>query len=523
MRSVVEASDKHAATKSPSDPTGETALCEPGPRGVAAALSHRSPREPLRSTLKQRGKSVQSSPAQCGGHLDVSEVRPWSPSLLPHGAVSAAQPSPSALQAVLAFGGLPVHLAPFESQESPVTVQVLRSAREEVREAFRLCRAEGGVPARQARNLLMASLTDERRPVVLFSGGVDSSLMAALLKKAGRDDTLLVHLSFGESDPDTAAARQIAKVLDLELLVQESNGSGTSCLEAPGTVYPVPFGDISTPPTFELMQAAADAVGGNQCVVIDGTGADGAFGLSSKMTSFERLGQWRHQWLRLPSSAYRAGLWRTKGRLEYGGRIARRIASLPPPAALIAQNSLFGVLYDGNQLGALSADAVHDAAAVVGTEAVAQGVFMDLSLTCARIFAQKTLGPARLHGLEVAYPFLDSGLASLGIAASTVAPEPVAKRWMKELLETFVPRELVYRQKSGFIDPSMSMFGSDEFRTSLQASLATDGVASGLLKPKTVQRIVSGRSLGDLPHGHRNFLWSLAFTDRWYRTATRQA
>jgi asparagine synthetase B (glutamine-hydrolysing) len=450
-----------------------------------------------------------------GANLD----RPWSPRSLPQPPPTLARPSIQAIQSVLLFGGLPSHLGPFREEGSPTRANGAIAAEAEVSRDRDLCVAAGVFPKQEARRRLERALAAyDKRPVVLFSGGVDSSLIAALLRASGRDDTRLVHLSFGQNDPETDAARQIASVLDLELIELRSTGSGTACLNQPGSTYPVPFGDISTAPTFELMEGVAQIVGTTPSVVIDGTGADGAFGLGAKIRSFERVARLPAMTTRLPSRAYTAGIWRVGGSLEYRSRVARRIAELPVPLAIVAQNALFDHWYATPDLPQLTRESLRSAELIGGKDPVARAVFMDLSLTCARIFAQKTLGPARAHGLDVVYPFLDSGLASLGIAGSAYAGDSAPKAWMKELLSTFIPPELVHREKSGFIDPSMSMFSSDEFRGALRDATDRHGVAAELLHTKVWSRWLGRQTIATLPHGHKNLLWALAFTDRWYRT-----
>ena len=174
-----------------------------------------------------------------------------------------------------------------------------------------------------------------KRPLVLFSGGVDSALLASRLVALGRTDTLLVHYSFGERDPETAAAKAVAQDIGLALNIVSQSKAGLHVLENPGQLYPVPFGDISTAPTNELCRALPRFASPSEAVVIDGTGADGAFGLGAKVLALERL-------LRLPSifrkglsKAYIAGGWRQHGIREY--RLGKRgVADAHRPHSAIA-------------------------------------------------------------------------------------------------------------------------------------------------------------------------------------------
>jgi hypothetical protein len=195
---------------------------------------------------------------------------------------------------------------------------------------------------------------------------------------------------------------------------------------------------------------------------------------------------------------------------------------LSPQSAAIAQNALFGVLYQAPDLKSIDA-AWSEAMGAAGVTSLAERVVVsDLAITCAAIYAQKTYGPLRAAGFEVSYPFLSRDLASLGVVHTNAHPDAEAKGWMKEQLSRHIDHRLIYRPKSGFIDPARSLFDHQGFREALAAALGEDGVAGVLINTKRVQTLLRrNESLAGLPHGHLNILWTLAFVDRWYRTVAR--
>jgi hypothetical protein len=188
-------------------------------------------------------------------------------------------------------------------------------------------------------------------------------------------------------------------------------------------------------------------------------------------------------------------------------------------AGAVAQNSLFDILYEAPDLPRMLSTWHADLAAA-GVRGDTQAlVAVDLSVTCARIFAQKSAGPLQAAGFDVGYPFLSEALAPLGIAHTALHPDAGAKTWMKEELARHISPELVHRTKSGFIDPARELFDAPAFREALAAALSSDGVARDFLRHAEIHRLLSRReSLSWLPHGHQNLLWVLAFADRWYRT-----
>jgi asparagine synthetase B (glutamine-hydrolysing) len=183
------------------------------------------------------------------------------------------------------------------------------------------------------------------RPLVLFSGGVDSALIASRVKRLQVPGALYVHFSFGDAHEETVAAREIARRLEIDLEIVVPSGSGLKCLEDTSAWYPTPFADQSTVVTHELCDALPSLVPPGQTVVLDGTGADGAFGLAPKTRQLERA-------LRIPGwgrtalgQLYGNAGWRLRGPVEYRLRALRRVGELHPASAVVAQNSLFHTLY----------------------------------------------------------------------------------------------------------------------------------------------------------------------------------
>jgi hypothetical protein len=93
---------------------------------------------------------------------------------------------------------------------------------------------------------------------------------------------------------------------------------------------------------------------------------------------------------------------------------------------------------------------------------------------------------------------------------------------MKAELAREIGPELVYRTKAGFIDPQQALFRDARFIDAVHDALDSGSVLGELLRKKSIQKLLARRDISSLPHGHSNLLWSLAFTDRWYRTASSQ-
>ena len=93
-------------------------------------------------------------------------------------------------------------------------------------------------------------------PVILFSGGVDSALLASRAVALGWTGTTLVNYCLGKNDAESEFAEQMASHLGLEFVRIDDDGSlDPKSLEAVASKYPSPFGDYSVLPTNRLTSA----------------------------------------------------------------------------------------------------------------------------------------------------------------------------------------------------------------------------------------------------------------------------
>lgn len=369
--------------------------------------------------------------------------------------------------------------------------------------------------------ILDRQIAEVERPAVLFSGGVDSGLIAARFAAAGRRDALLINYGFGEKDPESTLAEEMAARLGLRFeRVLDNSDDLTSSLDRPGAVYPLPFGDHSTVPTAALARAVIDRYGGAGLTLLDGTGADGGFGMSGKVRSWGRL-QHIPRLLRLAAASLYVlgGCWTRTGAAEHRLRVLRRAATMPLLSAVVAQNPLAGMLYDARY----AADVDRLLAEWIGGWPLANRgqriVAADLAMTCANIFVQKARPVFAARQFEVRYPFLSPEFVGLGVRSVNDQPHDEPKAALKLALSRSVPADMVYRPKSGFVDPFSAVFRSHrflEFLTeagSLAAPLA--GLVSGKYLRRAAELLASGRKL---PPQTLNCLWAIVFLDRWLRT-----
>ena len=428
-----------------------------------------------------------------------------------------------AVYSVLKLGAIVPPLSPFHGIVR-VAPELTRSdaAGTEVRYGD----ARGAGPDEQmtiVRGLLDEILTRRigncREPVIMFSGGVDSGLLASRVKALGYDGALLVNYSFGSNDAESALAERMAGKIGLRFLRVEATASKTSVLDAPGKTYEMPFGDDSVAPTAELAYAVCSALGSSRTVIIDGTGADGGFGMHARLTASRIKAAFVPSAVkRVAAAAYDAGLWSRKGVIERFTKRLRGSDGTSPVCSFIAQNPLDGVIYGAGARARVEA-LLDRWMRTVGPDFRRAATAADLALVCANIFAQKARPIFESHGHEPVFPFLEPAMVELMLGAGLDWRMSTAKAPLKALLCESVPAEMVFRPKSGFVDPRAEVFHDPTFIGYL-AAVAEDSSPIGcVLHRRRLGKLLTLLQANQaLPPQTEHFVWAVVFADRWYRT-----
>jgi asparagine synthetase B (glutamine-hydrolysing) len=362
-----------------------------------------------------------------------------------------------------------------------------------------------------------------RSTVLYFSGGVDSGLLASLLARHGRTDVQL--LQYVQDDEERLHAQQMASFLGLECqCIPHDDRIVPAVLDRIGRDYSFPFCDFSTIPTNVLVHASLSSAASSHTVV-EGTGADGAFGIAVSYPQWNRVYASPASIRKLAGGAYRwSRLWKHKSMLERFARFLRKSTSLPLAHAVMAQNALDGIAYfTPAEIRASLRDAISNNLEVLGRgqDPMQQVSLLDLVWVCAGRMAAKSFDPLRRHGIRAIYPFLEAPMVYL----SSVLPwrekcaDGVEKSILKSLLAQHVPPALVYRRKRGFSPPYRRILASPAVQEFINyTTLAHDNPLLDYLNvplvEKMVQRVRRGKSLSV---GAYDFLWILSFMSGWMR------
>jgi asparagine synthase (glutamine-hydrolysing) len=362
--------------------------------------------------------------------------------------------------------------------------------------------------------------------VVLFSGGVDSSLMAVRLRALGRRDVRLVNYAFSKDDPEGQHAIRVAKALGMpcDQLVHDP-AEVPAMVARIGREYSFPFADFSSVPTNLLVQAVT-GLAAHGSAVIEGTGADAAFGMWSKHHNWSRACDLPRIVRVVLGVAYKTlGLWKGSGalRLEQISRVCRRAMQMPMRHAVMAQNALDGIAY---VIPAPTRAKIEDAidASIErlseGLDPITRLSFLDLVQVCAGQFAAKSFDPLCGHGFVPVYPFLEPEVlrASLALPWETKCTGGEDKALLKSMLCRHLPRELIYRRKSGFRPPMGELLSCEAFQGLIDEALSKNSPLEPVLRVPTCRKIADRARRGrPLAFQAQYFLWLLVFLSSWIR------
>jgi len=341
----------------------------------------------------------------------------------------------------------------------------------------------------------ISDLEDE--PVgVLLSGGLDSSLVAAMLVKAGVRVRAYT-LDFGPSSlPEWPYAAQVAQALDIPLVkVEASPRRIREALSATVRALDLPFGDGVTVPLYLLNQAASQEVG----IIFNGEGGDQLFA------------GWTNKPL-IAASIYQSD--HPEGRETFAQQYLRTFHRLWGHEVRVFQPALLSEIQALNPQ-----DWLYPAL----EPTAAQGLLHRLRRATLMLKGAQNIHPRATHlalaqGLKVRSPFCDPDLAqwTFGLAGSLCLKGACEKYILKRAVESWLPAEIVWRSKRGMGVPLTSWCLNEWWRDLGQwlnpGVLAAQGNWQSDLALVTalgdLSGTIQGRRIGEI-------LWLLVMWQQW--------
>jgi asparagine synthase (glutamine-hydrolysing) len=440
-----------------------------------------------------------------------------------------------ALHAFLAFNSIP----------APLTIY--RAARKLRPGHLLLCSAAGGVsvqryarpapaPRQAVRTQPAQDLAAELRerldesvrahlladvPVGVFlSGGVDSSVLAALAARASTEPVSTFSIGFRErSFNELDLAREVAERYGTDHHELVVTPDIAELLPQLVSAYDEPYADSSAVPTFLVSQLAAAHVK----VVLSGEGGDEMFG-GYETYAADQLASWvgpaaaRLAPLveRLPSSSERVSL-------DYRAKRFARAAALPPLERHHGWREIFSAEQREQLLLSEWSDPQADPlsgwrqrfAETADAPLLARLQDVDIGIYLVDDLLVKTDRMSMFHGLEARVPFLDEVVSDLALALPTKLKVRgfSKKRLLRQAAAPLIPSSILNARKRGFSIPAAAWLRG-ELEPLARELLAPERTRNqGFFEPTFVTRLLDDHVARRVDYSRQ--LWGLMSFSLW--------
>jgi asparagine synthase (glutamine-hydrolysing) len=359
------------------------------------------------------------------------------------------------------------------------------------------------------------------------SGGVDSSVVAALMTDITHKPIETFNLGFLNDDgkADTTQSEH-----DEAALVAKHVGANHHALmvkssdvtEAFGDwvdVFDEPFGDQAALPTMLLSKLTRRHV----TVALTGEGADELFsGYSNyrKRTNEERISRvlgGRYSPLpailgALPAAARKDRLVKAIMQPQH-----KRYATIPNVFDVSLQPRLFSDAMNQHERSQIA-----DHAAIFFDENNAKDyiekiMYVDMKLWLPDDLLTKVDRATMAHSLEARVPYLDHRFIEwvATLPAHYKQHHKTTKYLLKRLAETYLPSDIVYRPKQGFVMP-LSVWLEGGLKPHVDLALSPAGLAKrNIFRAGAIDELLNQHRSGRSNHAGR--IWALTVLEQWFQ------
>ena len=375
------------------------------------------------------------------------------------------------------------------------------------------------------RDSVRAHLVSDVPVGVLLSGGIDSSVLAALAAEEASEPLRTFSIGFEERSFDELAdARLVAERYGTQHRELVLRPDAALLLPALADAFDEPFADSSALPTYLVAQLAAEDVK----VALSGEGGDELFGgyytYAADLLA-ERAG-WTAPFLRpvverLPSSSARASF-------DYKAKRFVRAAHLPPLERHHGWKEIFSpdarVELTGRGDGSDPVDLLRARfAETEGAELLARLQDVDLGTYLVDDLLTKTDRASMAHSLEARVPFLDPLVTtfSLGLADRHKVRGLRKKILLRKAAAPLIPPELMRRRKRGFSIPAAAWLRGDLEPFARETLSAETLRRQGYFRPEAVTRLIDDHVAGREDLSRQ--LWGLLAFTLWHERHVERA
>lgn len=358
-----------------------------------------------------------------------------------------------------------------------------------------------------------------------LSGGVDSSLLVALMAKAG-SKVKTFSMGFEQADyNELEHARVVAELFGTEHVEQVVRPDAAALLPRLVQHFDEPFADMSAIPTWLLCEMTRRSV----TVALSGDGGDELF------AGYKRYqGIWLAGFYQAVPRLLRSGLTgplldrlpedTRQGSFLRNLKWLNRSSLLPPEPRYLQTFGFFAgglledLLTDEGRRRLLPSDSLYgEALGRKDLHLVDRLMLGDLEAYLPGDIIVKTERMSMAHSLEARCPLLDQEIVELAahLPIGLKFRRGRLKHLLREVALRHLPASLVNRKKQGFGVPVGSWF-REELRELLRDHLSASRLAAaGLLEQAAIDRLVEEHQSGR--RNHQGRLWALLVLEIWSR------
>lgn len=362
-----------------------------------------------------------------------------------------------------------------------------------------------------------------------LSGGVDSSSVVALMAEASREAIETCSIGFDQADYDeTAYADQIAERFATNHRKKIVAADDFSLIDTLVTAFDEPFADASALPTYRVCELAREKV----TVALSGDGADEIFAgyrrhvfhageerarrflpAALRRPVFGTLGSlypkldWAPQFMRAKSTLQDLG---QSGAEAY----AASVGVCGPAARQALYSDAMRNALQGHRAEDRYVKAIENAPAEDG---LAAAQYADLKIWLPGDILTKVDRTSMAVGLEAREPLLDHRLVEF--AATLPLKQRVrggTGKWlMKQSMQRYLPEDILYRRKMGFVTPISAWFRGPLSEQADWLVSSTALAETEWFDRQSIKRVVEAHKSGREEHGR--LIWQLMMLDRSLR------
>jgi asparagine synthase (glutamine-hydrolysing) len=359
-----------------------------------------------------------------------------------------------------------------------------------------------------------------------LSGGVDSSAVVALMAEASRSAIKTCTIGFDHADYDeTLYAQIIADRFATDHRTRIVAADDYGLVDTLVRTFDEPFADASALPTYRVCELAREKV----TVALSGDGADEAFAGYRRLTFHNAEERIRG----LLPQAVRSGIFGTLGRvypkMDWAPQMLRAKTTFEAlgrsgeeayaDAVGVTPRGLRHRLYSDRGRRELQGHRAEDRyiktmRAAPARTGLDRAQYADMKIWLPGDILTKVDRTSMAVSLEAREPLLDYQLIEFGarLPTSMRVRGSTGKWLMKQALRRYLPDDILFRRKMGFVTPISAWFRgalADEAKRIAHGSMLAE---TGWFDAGAIDKIVADHQSGLAEHGR--LLWQLMMLDR---------